>query len=210
MRKVIAGTVFVFLFSLLPVFGQNRDNPDRRIIVDPILSVTPVRFLTPREVRLTLRPTISIPFVRRDEVKKSLCERLKERVHVREENLTRLANHLVEVFTSIVARVDEFYQTKLVPQGKTTGNYKTLMAEINANQTILRNKLAELQNTVETTSCDGDNPGFVASVLKDQMHEVIAAMQEYKKSVRNLIVEVHTANARNNRPDQATNSAVAN
>ena len=92
----------------------------------------------------------------------------------------------IALFGTIATRTETFYADK----GETLSNYDALVADVNA-------KAAAAQTTVDTIksdstgfSCDGSDPhGFVNS-FKDSLKSEISALQDYRTSVKNLIVGV--------------------
>lgn len=90
------------------------------------------------------------------------------------------------LFGTIANRVEAFYADK----GKTLSNYDALVADVNA-------KAATAQAAVSTTSsdgsgfsCDGTDPKGFVSTFKGSLKTEISALQDYRTSVKNLIVGV--------------------
>ena len=119
--------------------------------------------------------------------------------------MIRHANRMVEVFDSIATRIQNYYLTRLVPQGKTLSNYNALVLDIQTNKNAIAPLLQAIQTDIANFKCDGNDPKGQLDQFKEDMHAVIAGLKAYKKSVRNLIVAV--ASIRGTGEGNATGSA---
>ena len=156
---------------------------------------------------LSNKPSGSPPFgkIRLEEAKLRVCQLREKHITNRSNQMIRHANRMVGVFGSIAARIQNYYLTKLVPQGKTLPNYDALVLDIQTNRNALSPLLAAVQTDAANFKCDGDNPKGQLDQFKTDMHAVIAGLKAYKKSVRNLIVAV--ASIRGAGEGNATGSA---
>ena len=90
------------------------------------------------------------------------------------------------LFEGIATKVETFYTNK----GKTLSNYDTLAADVNAKQAAAQTAVDNIKSASTGFSCDGTDPiGFVNS-FKSSLKSEISALQDYRTSVKNLIVGV--------------------
>ena len=142
---------------------------------------------------------------RLEENKLRLCQVKEKVITNRSNNMIRHANRMLEVFDSIATRIQNYYLTRLVPQGKILPNYNALILDIQTNKNALTPLLEAVQTDVANFKCDGDDPKGQLDQFKEDMHAVIAGLKAYKRSVRNLIVAV--ASIRRAGEGNATGSA---
>lgn len=110
---------------------------------------------------------------RETEIKKSLA-------HVAE----RATNHIA-VFSKITERTQTFYEKK----GKVLDSYDALVADVAAKKTAAEAAVANVKAVSEVFTC-GDNPQAALQSVRDVLKAKRSAMQTYKQSVRQLIVDV--------------------
>lgn len=102
------------------------------------------------------------------------------------------------LFGTIATRVETFYANK----GKTLSSYDSLVADVNAKQAAAQTTVDTIKSASIGFSCDGTNPqGFVSS-FKSSLKSEITALQDYRTSVKNLIVGVKSV--------QGTTASAAN
>jgi len=104
----------------------------------------------------------------------------------------RMAQTMSVKFASHSTRVQTFYTTKLVPDGKTLGNYDTLLADIAAKKSVVDSALTLAVADAAAFSCTNANPKVEISKFRMDMQKVIVALKGYRTAVRNLVVAVHT------------------
>lgn len=90
------------------------------------------------------------------------------------------------LFGTIATRVETFYTDK----GKTLSNYDTLVADVNAKQAAAQTAVSTTSADGSGFSCDGTDPTGFVSTFKDSLKSEISALQDYRTSVKNLIVGV--------------------
>lgn len=132
------------------------------------------------------------------EFKVKACEARQAGIQKRSDQMVKRTTNQLDVFAKISQRVQEFYQSKLVPQGKTVANYDSLVADIASNGAALSPLLAKAQADAVAFSCDKDNPSGQVKAFNEDMKAVITGLQAYRKSVRNLIVAVKGATGAEN------------
>jgi hypothetical protein len=107
-------------------------------------------------------------------------------------HLVRLSNNMVGVFDSISARVQAYYTDTVLPTGATLANYNELVADIESKKDAVDTAINEAQIDVNSFSCLGDVRALYNEFRAD-MFTVKASLKEYRTSIKNLIVAVHTA-----------------
>lgn len=121
------------------------------------------------------------------------CQARESAITNRSVHLGQLVTTMEEKFDAIVKRVEEYYTTKVVPSGKTVVNYDSLVADIqtkkNAVQTATGTKT---QASIAGFSCTGDDPKGQLTQYRKDMQAVIQALKDYRTSIKNLIVAVHS------------------
>lgn len=147
------------------------------------------------------------PFGRRrlEAAKLRVCQLREKNIVDRSNRMIRHANRMLEVFDSIATRIQNYYLTRLVPQGKILPNYDALVLDIQTKKTAVTPLLEAVTADVTNFKCDADDPRGQLDQFKEDIHAVIAGLKAYKRSVRNLIVAV--ASIRGAGDGNATGSA---
>ena len=101
---------------------------------------------------------------------------------------TRAQNQL-NLFSTIATRVEAFY-TK---SGKTFANYPTLVADVNAAQAQAQTDFSTLK-TNSNFSCSSSDPKGTVLAFQGYLKLEISDLQNFRTSVKNLIVGVASAN----------------
>lgn len=118
--------------------------------------------------------------------------------------MTRIADRgekQLTLFGTIATRVETFYTDK----GKTLSNYDTLVADVNTKQAAAQTTVDTIKSDSTGFSCDSSNPkGFVDS-FKASLKSEISALQDYRTSVKNLIVGVKSVQGTTTSTDSQTN-----
>lgn len=138
------------------------------------------------------------------DLKVKACEARQSAISKRSDQMVKRVTNQLDVFAKIAQRVQEFYQTKLLPQGKIVANYDTLVSDITTKSAAIAPLLAQAQAGAVTFSCDKDRPAEQVKNFNQDMKAVITALEAYGKSVRNLIVAVKSTTGVEN---SSTNSA---
>jgi hypothetical protein len=119
------------------------------------------------------------------------CESREESIKKRGDNLTRMSANMLGKFDAIVMRVKEFYEEKVISSGKSVSNYDELLADISAKKSAVEAALSEVPQASEF-DCSSDGPKALATDFREKMQAVKEALKEYRTSVKNLIVAVHS------------------
>lgn len=120
------------------------------------------------------------------------CEARQSAITKRSEQIVKRSTNQLNVFSKIAQRVQEFYQNKLIPQGKIVANYDSLVADIASRGAAITPLLAQAEADAASFSCDKDHPSEQVKAFNEDMKAVIAGLEAYRKSVRNLIVAVRS------------------
>ncbi len=117
------------------------------------------------------------------------CKAVETVITRRTEALPKLAENIMNKFSAHVARVDTYYTGTLIPLGNVVPNYNELIAQIATKKTAVQTAITQARVDGAAFMCEGNPKGTMTTFRKD-MQVVIAALKEYKTSVRNLIVAV--------------------
>src|SRR3989338_6406002 len=208
--SIIASTVILIVF-VSQVYAVNNPPSGQNTapgLLKKQVNTTGLGKLASLGGTLSNKPSGTPPFgkIRLEEAKLRVCQVREKVITNRSNKMVQHANRLAAVFDSIATRIQKYYLTKLVPQGKTLPNYDALVLDIQTNKNALAPLLAAVQADVTNFKCDGDDPKGQLDQFKEDMHAVIAGLKTYKRSVRNLIVVV--ASIRGTGEGNATGSAV--
>jgi len=121
------------------------------------------------------------------------CENHEDEIDNRLTSLGNLVAMMLGKFDAISARVQEFYTAKVVPSGKTVTNYALLISDIEAKRTAVETALANSHKDVADFSCTGENPKGQIRLFRTDMQLVKRALQDYRTSIKNLIVAIKSA-----------------
>lgn len=127
----------------------------------------------------------------KDKGRENACKRIEKNIDKRAQKVVEHANKFIEKGDAVVKRVEEFYQGKLVPQGKTLASHDALKSAIDAKKSDVSSASAALTQAASTFVCDTDNPGQSMKSFQENIKSVKEKLQAYKKAVRNFIVAVH-------------------
>ena len=130
--------------------------------------------------------------VRLQDAKLKVCEKMSENITRRSVHLVDLVTRMEKTFTSIAQGVEQYYLTKVVPAGNTLSNYDTLVADIATKQSAVDSMVATAQSGAAAFSCTGNNPKAQLTQYRTDMQAVIKGLQDYRTSIKNLIVAVRT------------------
>ena len=129
--------------------------------------------------------------MRLTEARLKSCQARENSLKTRSSSLTSMATNMLDTFASITKRVEDYYATS----GKTVANYDVLVADIQMKKVAVQTSLTAAQNDVAGFSCTSDDPkGHMTLFLKD-MKNVKLALNNYRTSVKNLIVAVRRVTA---------------
>lgn len=120
------------------------------------------------------------------------CQAKEKSIKNRLTGLVNLVTNMESKFDSIVKRVENYYISKVVSSGKTVLNYDTLVSDIQTKKIAVQTALTAIQNDVNGFSCTGSDPKGQLTQFREDMQNVKGALKEYRTSIKNLIVAVHS------------------
>ncbi len=146
---------------------------------------------------------------RLQDVKLKVCEKREAGIQKRSEQTAKMALNMKEKFSTISARVQEYYTTKVLPAGKTAPGYDDLVSDIASKESSVGASLTKAQADISGFSCDGEDPKGQMKAFQTDLRTVKESLKAYRTSVRNLTVAVRSLNGQENRnkENQATKSA---
>lgn len=120
------------------------------------------------------------------------CQARESAIQQRMIHLSQLAKTLENKFGDIALRVEAYYTNIVVPAGKTVTNYSTLVTNIETKKAAVDAELAKASTDSAGFTCSGSDPRAQMTLFRTDMQAVKNALKDYKTSVRNLIVAIHT------------------
>lgn len=132
---------------------------------------------------------------RLDEVKQKVCNQKESQIVRRSQRLEERAERQVKNFTLKADRVDTYYNNKLVPQGVTIASYSALKSNIEAQKTELKTAINSATEAAKKFDCQGEDPKGQLNVFHQEMRSVIAALKDFRTSIKDFIVAIRTAKA---------------
>jgi hypothetical protein len=170
MKIVSAFLILAFVLLAVPSFAIGKPNA---------LTGRPSGLPTQARNRLT-------------EAKLKTCQARENAITKRMARLTELVTTMEGKFDAIAQRIEEHYSSKVVPSGKTVANYDTLVADIQTKKTAVQTALTTTQTNSTGFSCTSDDPKGLLTQFRKDMQAVKKALQDYRTSIKNLIVAVRS------------------
>ena len=106
------------------------------------------------------------------------CQARENAIKTRSERLTKLATTMQEKFDAIAKRVEDYYTSKLVPDGMTVPDYDALVADVQTKKTAVQTALTNAQNGVSGFNCTDNDPKTMLMQFNEDMKAVKSALQE--------------------------------
>ncbi len=191
-------------------FSYNRRmntlfSPKLRIVGASVLAVaflfsaSAALAASPKHTGLQNSPGPSgLPLARASAGKLKACQARENGIKNRSSHLTDLASTMESHFDAIVKRVQDYYTQTVVPSGKTLPNYDALLSDIQTKKTAIQTALTKAQTDLNAFSCTAANPKTALSGFNQNMQSVKQALKNYRTSIKNLIVAVHSLAGENN------------
>lgn len=120
------------------------------------------------------------------------CQARERGLKKRSTQLVRLTNNMFLKFDNIATRVQKYYTNVVLPSGKSVPNYAILVADIQTKKSIVKVDLAKVQSDLASFSCVSGNPKAAMTQFRVDMQIVKSALKDFRTSVKNLIVAVHS------------------
>lgn len=127
------------------------------------------------------------------------CQDRENSVKTRMSHLTQLAKMMQEKFDQHVMRVENYYTNKVLPSGKTVANYDSLVLDIQTKKALVQAALTTAQTETNQFDCSQVNPKSQVTQFKQDMQIVKKALKNYRTSIKNLIVAIHSVTGAQNR-----------
>ncbi len=135
-----------------------------------------------------------------------ICEKRQGQITSIMQNIAKRGVAQVAVFDKIADRTKEFYATK----GYYISEFTTLASEVDAKYDAALVASNETVALSETWTCSMDDPKGNITALREAKTAEVAALKEYKTSIRNLIVAVKSASiAANDAPVESESDTQA-
>lgn len=136
------------------------------------------------------------------EAKLKSCQARENAITNRSVHLGQLVTTMEGNFDAIATRVENYYTTKVLSSGKPVINYNNLVTDIQTKKDAVQTSITKAQAAVAGFSCTGDDPKGQLTTFRVNMQAVKQALNDYRTSIKNLIVAVHsvtgTLNSENN------------
>ncbi len=139
-----------------------------------------------------------------DDAKLKMCQGKENGIKQRSSHLTQLVTTMEENFDRIEKRVEDYYNSKVVPSGKTVSNYTSLVSDIQTNKAAVSTALTKAQADATAFSCSSDDPKGQLTQFRVDMQAVKEALKDYRTSIKNLIVAVHSVTGETNKSPEAS------
>lgn len=141
------------------------------------------------QAKATAQAKVAAAKERLEGAKLKACEARQKGITTAMSQLTQRATNNLNVITKISDRVQAFYAQK----GRTVANYDALVADVSTKKQLAEAAIASTKSVSEVFSCDGDSPQAAATQFRDAHKTAVAALKDYRTSVKNLIVAVKSA-----------------
>lgn len=143
---------------------------------------------------------------RLQDAKLKACQAREDGIKKRSDQLTKMATNMLEKFDSIAQRVKDYYTSSVVPSGKTVSSYDDLVADISAKKVAVQTALIKAQNDVTSFNCDDNDPKGQMMTFREDMQGVKQELKDYRTSIKDLIVAVHSVTGVENKQDESSKS----
>lgn len=135
------------------------------------------------------------------EKKLEICEKRQEKIQNIMARIADRGERHLDVFTKISDRTQTFYSEK----GLSVANYDELVAAVEEKKLEAEVQVQIIRDSSTTFECDGTNPVGAAGVFKESLQAQIAALQEYRTAIKDLIVGIR-ANAEAQEAEETDNT----
>lgn len=161
----------------------------------------------PHDRRATNSPRLNAPRIATTSpaVNPRSCQTREKAIKQQLNHLIQLATSIQTKFNQIVQRTQNYYNSSVVPSGKSVPNHDQLMANIQTKKTAVQTALDTARADTNDFSCESDSPKNLLRKFHTDMQTVKQALKDYRTSIRNLIVAVRSVAGKNER--NATRSA---
>lgn len=138
------------------------------------------------------------------------CEARKAGITTRSNQLIRRANNMLDIFGQISNRAQEFYTNKILPSGKEVEGYNALLEKVATKSASVMEAIDQAEQSAGNFDCTNLDPKTQIREYNQDAKEVISSLKDYRSSVKDLIVAIHSVTGERNRNQKATDSARPN
>lgn len=202
MKKVLVlclTIALIFSFAHNTVFAQNATGSAKRAEIQKRIEQRRQEMKERQASRAAGRKA------KLDRVKLRICETKQENIIRRSNRIADRADRQFNVFEEIAQRVDTFYQNRLVPKGLTVENYEQLKADIQTQKDEVKTLIETAQGLAKAFDCAGEDPKGQLTDFRESMRAAIAALKDYRTTIKNFIGAVRDANANSEATESAGN-----
>lgn len=147
-----------------------------------------------QEIRGNMKERASAAAERRQEklsqARLKVCEGRSRAIGNRLKVMHKRATLIHKGHEKTYAKVDEFYNNRLVPNGYSLSNYADLKAEIAANKANVQTLLEAAKETGTDFDCSSEDPKGQVDAFKEDMKALIEANKIYKESIHTFVKAV--------------------
>ncbi len=124
----------------------------------------------------------------------------------RSKNLSQKGASMLERIDRVSQRVQGYYTDRLTTFNVVIPNYEEMVADINTKRAVISPLVEKARVDGSSISCDSSDPRGQISVFREDMLSLMAALKEYRLSVRTLVQAVIKARADLERTPNASTS----
>jgi len=134
----------------------------------------------------------------KQDAKLQACQAIENSIKNRSLGLVSLAKNIESKFDAIAKKVQDFYMNVVVASGGVVAGYDALTSDIQVKKSAVETALAKAQNDATVFSCPSENLKEKMMQFKNDMQTVKQALQDYRTSIKNLIVAIISMLGENN------------
>jgi hypothetical protein len=127
------------------------------------------------------------------------CIKIASSVKNRDKKLYELSNNIINRFSTVVSRVQSYYNNTLLPKGVVVSNYATLSTAVLTAQDTAQGQLNQFSLDSGNFSCNNSAPQTQILAFNTDMKTEITDLNLYKKAVINLLVAVRSSTGSTNK-----------
>ena len=106
-----------------------------------------------------------------------------------------LSENTYDKFDAIAKRVIDYYNDKIVPSGKNLTGYDDLLLDIREKRKVAHDAVIAAEIDFNVFSCQADDPKGAIRQFNEDMRTVKRTLKNYRGSIKNLIVAIHSISA---------------
>lgn len=120
-----------------------------------------------------------------------ICNSRKDSIDRRVARISERTEKQLALFNGISERAQTFYTSR----GDVLENYDTLTADVTAKKDAATVAVATLIAQKDVFDCEADDPKGTIATYKSILNDAIAALREYRTSIKDLIVGIKSVNS---------------